>query len=65
MLVANYKYEKDLEASVGKPLRYTETSFFGLEYKATGTFPVVGPSAYQRNWYAEVTMKDGKIVRVR
>lgn len=64
MLVANYKHKKDLKASIGKPLRYTETSIFGAEYVSTGKFAVVGPSAYNRKWYAEVTMEDDKIKSV-
>lgn len=64
MLVANYKFKKNLKDSLGKELLHTETSMFGKEYKETGTFCVVGPSAYVRKWYAEVTMKDGKIVKV-
>ena len=64
MLGATYPLKKDLKRAVGKPLRYEETSFFGEEYKDDGTFPVVGPSPRKRRWYAKVTMKDGKIVRV-
>lgn len=65
MLVANYNNKKDLKASVGNGLRYTETSMFGVEYKENGKFPVVGPSAYVRKWYAEVSMVDGKISKVK
>jgi hypothetical protein len=43
---------------------YEETSLFGREYDPDGTFSAVGPSAYQRKWYATVTMKDGKIAKV-
>jgi hypothetical protein len=64
MIGANYKTKKDLKASVGKPLSYTETSMFGEEYKDNGSFCVVGPSPYVRKWYANVTIKDGKIVKV-
>ena len=64
MMGANYKTKKDLKAAVGQPLRYVETSAFGPEYKADGKFAVVGPSPYERKWYAEVTMKDGKIAKV-
>lgn len=59
-----YKTKKELKAAVGQPLRYTETSMFGEEYKSNGSFPVVGPSAYERKWFATVTMADGKIVKV-
>ena len=65
MMGASYKTKKDLKAAVGQPLRYIETSFFGEEYKSTGRFCVVGPSPTDRKWYAEVTMQDGRIARVR
>lgn len=64
MLGALYPTKKQLKASVGKPLRYEETSIFGPEYTDNGKFCVVGPSPYQRKWYAQVTMKDGKIEKV-
>ena len=64
MLAANYPYKKNLKASIGKRLKYQETSIFGNEFVETGKFAVVGPSAYKRNWYAEVTMKDGLIHKV-
>ena len=64
LAASGYKAKKDLKASVGQPLRYNETSMFGPEYKADGKFCVVGPSAYERKWFAEVTMKDGKIAKV-
>lgn len=59
-----YKTKKELKASIGQPLRYNETSVFGPEYKDNGKFAVVGPSAYDRKWFAEVTMIDGKIHKV-
>lgn len=65
MLAARgYKTKKELKLAIGAELRYTETSMFGEEYKATGKFAVVGPSAYERKWFAEVTMLDGLIVKV-
>jgi len=65
MMGASYNTKKELKAAVGQPLKYVETSMFGPEYKANGNFCVVGPSPYQRKWYAEVTMKDGKIAKVK
>lgn len=59
-----YKTKKELKESVGQPLRYTETSMFGPEYKDNGKFAVVGPSAHERKWFAEVTMINGKIAKV-
>ena len=65
MMGATYKTKKDLKASIGKELRYEETSMFGAEYKPDGTFCVVGPSPYNRKWYAQVTMKSGLIAMVK
>lgn len=65
MMGASYKTKKALKESIGKPLRYVETSMFGAEYKPDGTFCVVGPSPTERKWYAEVTMKDGLIYKVK
>jgi hypothetical protein len=64
MMGASYPTKKALKENVGQPLRYIETSAFGLEYVATGKFCVVGPSPYNRKWFAEVTMKDGVIAKV-
>lgn len=64
MMGARYKTKKDLKAAIGQPLRYVETSAFGPEYKADGKFAVVGPSPYERKWYAEVTMSGGLIAKV-
>lgn len=61
---SGYKTKKDLKASVGKPLRFQETSIFGSEYDPNGKNVVVGPSATDRRWYATVTCADDKIVRV-
>ena len=64
MMGANYRTKKELKVSVGQPLDYEETSFFGPEYKENGTFCVVGPSPRERKWFASVTMKDGLIAKV-
>ncbi len=64
MIGVLYKFKKDLKKSVGKPLKYVETSIFAPEYNEDGTFAVVGPSPYVRKWYAQVTMKDGLIQKV-
>jgi len=64
--LTTYKTKKELKQAVGQELRYVETSMFGAEYKENGTFCVVGPCAYtKRTWFAEVTMKDGKIAKVK
>jgi hypothetical protein len=65
MMGALYKSKKELKASIGKPLNYTETSMFGAEYKEDGTFSVVGPDPYNnRKWFASVTMVGGLISKV-
>ena len=61
---ASYPTKKALKESIGKPLRYVDTSFFGEEYKADGTFCVVGPSPTSRKWFASVTMQGGLISKV-
>jgi hypothetical protein len=66
MMGARYKNKKELKENIGKELRYIETSLFGPEFQENGTFPVVGPCPYtNRKWYATVTMKDGKIEKVK
>ena len=64
MMGARYKTKKELKQNVGRPLRYVETSMFGPEYRDNGKFCVVGPSPYERKWFAEVTMRDGLIAKV-
>lgn len=64
MLAAHYSTKKALKESVGQPLKYAETSPFGEEYRSNGTFPVVGPTAGNRKWYAQVTMENGFISKV-
>jgi hypothetical protein len=64
MMAALYPTKKALKAALGLQLRYRETSLFGEEYRENGTFCVVGPDAYNRKWYAQVTMKDGLIAKV-
>ena len=65
MMGARYPTKKALRQSIGKPLRYIETSVFGLEYRDNGTLYVVGPDPYIRKWYAQVTMCDGLISAVK
>jgi len=64
MMGANYPTKKSLKESIGKPLKYQETSISGSEYKENGSFCVVGPHPYNRKWYAQVTVKDGLIKKV-
>jgi hypothetical protein len=68
MLVFNYASKKDLKASVGKPLRYIETSIFGEEYKTNGMLTGANRphiTGKGREFFAQVTMNDGIIASVK
>jgi hypothetical protein len=71
MLIALYPSKKALKASIGKTLNRRETSMFGPEYRDNGSFSVCNrPSLVNyaeknvREFFARVTMKDGKIAKV-
>ena len=60
-----YNAKKELKASIGKALKYHETSMFGEEYLPNGKVLMVGPCAHtKRKWFANITMKDGLIEKV-
>jgi len=66
MMGASYPTKKILKENIGQPLKFVETSMFGVEYKANGSFCVVGPDAHRsRKWYAEVTMEGDLIKKVK
>ena len=68
MMLLRYESKKELKASIGKPLRYSETSMFGEEYKETGTFSgarrphLLGGTG--REFFASITMANGLIAKV-
>ena len=67
-LIANYASKKDLKAAIGNRLRHTETSMFGPEYRADGFLTVCNRphiTGMGREWFGNVTMKDGLIVAVK
>ena len=64
MMAASYPTKKALREAKGQPLRYVETSMFGPEYHGDGRYTVVGPTPYERRWFANVTVKDGVIAKV-
>ena len=66
-MALNYRTKKELKACVGKPLNYTETALCRdwYEYRDNGRFCGVGPSARERKWYAEITMENGLIKKVK
>ena len=65
MLAASYKTKKAAKESIGQAPRFVETSLFGLEYKGDGKYTVVGPAPEDRRWYAQITVKDGVISKVK
>ncbi len=67
ILVTGYASKKDLKACKGAPLAYEETSMFGPEYKRNGSFTVANRphlTGIGREFFAMVTMEDGKIAHV-
>ena len=68
MMLAHYPTKKDLSASIGKPLKFSETSMFGAEYKDDGVVYVARRPHLQgggREWFAQITMKGGVIDKVK
>lgn len=68
-LCVAYESKKALKAAVGQSLRYIETGPFGPEYKPDGVLTVAGrphvSRTVKREFFAQVTMADGKIVKVQ
>tara|TARA_R110000824_G_scaffold190457_1_gene371987 strand:+ start:48 stop:254 length:207 start_codon:yes stop_codon:yes gene_type:complete len=67
MLIFDYPTKKALKAAIGKNLNYIETSMFGEEYRQDGV--LVGcnrphMTGHKREFFAQATMKDGKIHKV-
>jgi len=62
MIQLLYETKKQLKENVGSELEYIETSFFGEEYKSTGT--ITGYNK-KRRWIANVIMQDDKIIKVK
>ena len=67
MIILNYPTKKELKACIGESLKYTETSMFGPEYKPNGKLCGCNRphlTGYKREFFANVTMVDGKISKV-
>lgn len=67
MLVFVYPSKKELKASIGKPLKYMETSFFGPEYKENGKLTGANRpnmTGIGREFFANVVMENGLIKSV-
>jgi hypothetical protein len=67
MLIAKYASKKLCRESIGKPLRYIETSMFGAEYRSNSVLTVANRphiTRLGREWFGNITMRDGLIVHV-
>jgi len=68
MLLTGYASKAQLKAAIGQPLRYRETSMFGNEFRADGKFCAAHRPAITglpgREFFANITMADGKIAKV-
>jgi hypothetical protein len=67
MIIFDYLIKKELKANVGNRLNFIETSLFGAEYVSNGN--MVGAqrphiTGRGREFFAEVTMRDGIIIKV-
>ena len=66
-LIANYPSKKKCKESIGKPLRFIETSMFGPEYRENGVLTVVNRphvTGQGKEWYGQITMENGLIKKV-
>ena len=66
-MIALYPSKKVLKEAVGQRLKYQETSMFGPEYRDNGTLTVANRphiTGMGREFFAQVTMKDGIIQKV-
>lgn len=67
MLIFVYPSKKVLKENIGKPLSYEETSMFGEEFRRDGKFTGANRphiTGIGREFFAQVTMKDGLIAKV-
>ena len=66
-LVVRYPSKKELKSKVGEPLKYTETSLFGPEYRPDGMLTVANRphiTGMGREFFANVYMENGLIKKV-
>jgi len=68
MLIFNYPSKKVLKEQTGQPLRYTETSVFGEQYRPDGWLTGANRphiTGIGREFFAQVLMENGKITKVK
>lgn len=66
-MIVLYPSKKVLKENIGQRLRYQETSMFGPEYRDNGVLTVANRphiTGMGREFFAQVTMKDGLIQKV-
>ncbi|UOL48588.1 hypothetical protein QGX12_gp056 [Pseudomonas phage Kremar] len=67
MLIFDYPTKKAMKEAVGQPLKYKETSLFGPEFRPDGKLCGCNRphlTGHKREFFANVTLKDGNIVKV-
>lgn len=68
MLIFNYPSKKALAECIGQPLKFTETSLFGAEYRPNGTLTGSNRPSITNNggreFFANVVMANGLIAKV-
>lgn len=65
MLVGLYRTKAELQRAIGEPLHCEPDNLLMNEYRPFGTVAVRGAHlGPERTWFAEVTLIDGRIVRV-
>jgi len=67
MIIFPYKSKKELKEMTGTRLKVIETSMFGNEYVANGTMTGANRphiTGRGREFFAQVTVKDGIIMKV-
>jgi len=68
VIIFDYPSKKILKENIGNRLRYIETSIFGPEYRSNGTLTGANRphiTGKGREFFANVTMKDDLIIKVK
>jgi hypothetical protein len=68
MMIFDYPSKKALKECIGQRLKYTETSIFGPEYCPNGVLTGCNRphiTGHKREFFANVTMADGRIAGVK
>lgn len=68
MIVAGFKTKKALKEAKDKDITINlyDPSLFGkADLNNLDNVPVVGPGAYERKWYAQITTEDGILTKVK